>query len=523
MIKIKDFIKNIPYLPLLYGIFPILFLFAHNISELKYEMLWLPLFIVTFIVLVFTIILSIFVKDYIKSGLILSLFFIVFLSYGNFKELLLSVGWLIDIGIVRDKYLYPLGIFSFISASYFIMRSKDLGAVYKFFRTAGFALIAFSFVSIGFSAYSNSRSSVVFEDGAVQTGLNQDQNLPDIYYIVPDSYARVDILKEVHNYDNSEFINFLKKKGFSVLSKNHSNYQNTVLSIPATMNMDYLDNLLPETIEKNDIANLIHNNRVQQFLKAQGYKIIQFDSGLGITSYNKYADIRFNPSRLNNFSHRIIETSLLKYFVSKRQFFGFSINNEERKRILYSFEKLKEIPELDVGGPKFVFLHLFLPHPPFLFDRNGEEVNVEEASILTEEEYGRFWLDQLIFANKQLSLVVDEILAKSKTEPIIIIQSDHGYVFWMNDLSDRFFELETFTTATRASGKNFSALYLPGGKKTLLPDNLTNVNTFRFIFKNYFNADYDLLEDKIYKYYDYLLLKNHSDFKNIKQVPWGLL
>src|SRR3990167_9749042 len=93
MLKIKDFIKNISYLPFLYGTFPILFLFAHNISELKYEMLWAPLLTVIFVILVFTVVLRIFIKDYRKSGLILSLFFLLFLSYGNFKELV-SGGWL---------------------------------------------------------------------------------------------------------------------------------------------------------------------------------------------------------------------------------------------------------------------------------------------------------------------------------------------------------------------------------------------------------------------------------------------
>lgn len=515
MLKIKDFIKNIPYLPFLYGIFPILFLFTHNISELKYEMLWLPLFTVIFIILVFTVILSIFVKDYHKSGLILSLFFLLFLSYGNFKELL-SGGWLADIGIIKDKYLYPLGILFFGLASYFVMRSGDLKAVYGFFKTVGCVLITYSLVSIGFSAYSNRQSDVGFWDSVDQTESGQNQNLPDIYYIIPDTYARADVLKELYDYDNSEFINFLKGKGFSVLSNNKSNYQNTMISIPSTLNMDYLDNLLPETINDDDFKNMVQNSRVQQFLKGRGYKIIYFDSGYGITSYNKYADLKFNSSYINDFSRQIIETSLLKYFVVKRNLFGFSIKNEERKRILYSIDKLKEIPEMEVGGPKFVFLHINSPHTPFLFDRNGGEVDVDWYSVTSSKEYNDLWLDQLIFISRQLSSAVEEILAKSKTEPIIVIQSDHGLEVMAFGLPEEYFQSDTFT---RARIKNFSAFYLPGNKKKILPNDLTNVNTFRFIFKNYFNADLNLLENKIYKYFDYSLLKHSSDLKNMKQVP----
>jgi len=505
-------------LPLLYGIFPVLFLFAHNISELKYEMLWLPLAAIFFVILVSTAILSIFVKDYRKLGLILSLFFLFFLSYGNFKELL-SGGWLEDSDIIRDRFLYPLGVLFFGLVGYFIMRAGDLKAIYGFFKTTGYALIAFSLINIGFSAYSNRQSDVGFWDSAGQTESDQNQNLPDIYYIIPDAYPRADILKEFLNYDNSEFVDFLEKKGFSVLSGSQSNYQNTVLSIPVTLNMDYLYNLLPETVKEDDFKNMVQNSRVQQFLKGRGYKIIYFNSGYGITSYNKYADIKFDLGYINDFSRQIIETSLLKYFVIKKQFFGISMKNEERKRILRSFEKLKEIPEIKTDGPKFVFIHINSPHTPFLFDRGGGEVNVDYYSIPTREKFNDFLRDQIMFINGQLSSVVDEILAKSETEPIVIIQSDHGFEFFMTDMPDGFFESDAFN---RARIKNLSAFYLPGNKKTLLPNNMTNVNTFRFIFKNYFNADYDLLEDKVYKYFTGSFFDSHADLRNIEQVPKNL-
>ena len=510
--KFKDFLKNIPYLPFVYGIFPVLFLFVHNISELQYEMLWLPLFAVIFIILIFAVVLSIFVKDYRKSGLILSLFFLLFLSYGNFKELL-SGGWLEDLGIIRDKYLYSLGVLFFGLTSYFIMRARDLKAVYGFFKTMGCVLIAISLVSMGFSAYStNKRNDVGPLDGAGQIDLSQKQNFPDIYYIIPDSYGRADTLKESYDYDNSEFINFLKKKGFSVLSRSNSNYQNTILSIPTTLNMDYWDNLLPEAVKEDDFTNKIQNSRVQQFLKERGYKTIFLNSGYGITSFNKYSDFKFDPSYINDFSARIIENSLLKYFVIKRQFFGFNLKNEERKRILYNLEKLKEVPEID--GPKFVFSHINAPHTPFLFDRNGENVDVNWETVTSSETYNSLWLDQLIFISKQLNSVVEAILAKSKTPPIIIIQSDHGpdmMSLWSDNPPE---------AAIRERIKNFSALYLPDGKEKLLPNNMTNVNTFRFIFKNYFNADYSLLENKIYTYYDYSLIKYRSDLKNITEIQF---
>ena len=42
----------------------------------------------------------------------------------------------------------------------------------------------------------------------------KETNLPDIYYIVLDEYAGIQSLKNNFDFDNSEFYNYLTKKGF---------------------------------------------------------------------------------------------------------------------------------------------------------------------------------------------------------------------------------------------------------------------------------------------------------------------
>ena len=46
-----------------------------------------------------------------------------------------------------------------------------------------------------------------------------------------------------------------------------------------------------------------------------------------------------------------------------------------------------------------------------------------------------------------------------------------------------------------------NAILLPEMNKDLLSNKITPVNTFRLIFKNYFNIEIDLLKDKVF-YYD---------------------
>ena len=99
--------------------------------------------------------------------------------------------------------------------------------------------------------------------------------------------------------------------------------------------------------------------------------------------------------------------------------------------------------------------------------------------------------DFLKFSNKKIMQVVDELLADPEYSPVIIIQADHGYGFDidMSELSKENLEQKMSI---------FSAYYLPGTEENLSDDVITPVNTFRIIFNSYFDADYDLLENKMY-------------------------
>jgi len=49
----------------------------------------------------------------------------------------------------------------------------------------------------------------------------------------------------------------------------------------------------------------------------------------------------------------------------------------------------------------------------------------------------------------------------------------------------------------RKAHNNLNVYYLPNGSKSLY-ETISPVNSFRVIFNEYFNADFELLEDKYY-------------------------
>ncbi|HPZ10083.1 MAG TPA: hypothetical protein PL110_18475, partial [Candidatus Eremiobacteraeota bacterium] len=326
-------------------------------------------------------------------------------------------------------------------------------------------------------------------------------NLPNIYYIILDGYARSDIHKEIYKYDNSELINYLKEKKFYIASKSRSNYCYTNLSLPSSLNFMYLDDIISNTDNQFYKTNIINyhreNNRVFRFLKTLGYKTIIFYTGN--TSVERInSDIILCPMMpINEFQWSLISYTPLEEIIGKHL---FSLENLHRHRVLYCFDNIPDTT--DMKSPFIVFAHILCPHPPFVFGENGEKVNNVKINFFdatlyrdeaheTQEEYIEKYRNQSKFTSKKIIKTIDDILTRSNTLPIIIIQADHGSGAFFDETS-----LENANLKERFSILN--AYYFPNNNYKHLYDTITPVNSFRVIFNTYFNCQYKLLKDKNY-------------------------
>ncbi len=105
------------------------------------------------------------------------------------------------------------------------------------------------------------------------------------------------------------------------------------------------------------------------------------------------------------------------------------------------------------------------------------------------------YVDEIIYLNKVIQEVVDDILAQSTVEPIIIIQGDHG----SKSISRKRKELRIFE-----STGILNVYYLPEHCRSDLYPSISPVNSFRVVFNSCFGTNFELLEDKAY-------LGNESD------------
>lgn len=444
-----------------------------------------------------------------KGALLASVFTFVFFSYIYLFDALGWVGSMIDADFeARARYIFAIlalvGLTSFFSIVFSRRDPAGLGRALNF-ATAFLLLVTGLNVAAGVYQSRSGDAGHLFAQDPAGATTSSIGYAPDIYYIILDAYANEHTLKEAYDYDNGGFLGALEARGFYVASESRSNYFKTPPSLASSLNMKYVNYLAEEYGEdytsKAPLTNLIQNNEVVRFLRARGYSFVNFDSGFGPTASSPLADVNiFSENSLgrlflrNNFLLSLLyQTSVLSPFHAS----GFS-NDNQAKRILFTFEKLKELQESDIKKPMFVFAHVIAPHGPYVVDK---ECRPRPRSDDTDFSWQELYLDQLGCVNKKALELVDVLLIEPEgssgperfagpQKPIVIIQSDHG----LNVHSDA--APEFLAEEQKERLRNFSVFYMPQGGNDVLYKSITPVNIFRVVFNRYFGTNYERLPDR---------------------------
>jgi hypothetical protein len=299
------------------------------------------------------------------------------------------------------------------------------------------------------------------------------------------------MLRTVYNFDNSEFLDGLRRRGFLVADKSCSNYSHTLLSLASSLNMTYLEDL-GHTLQAHDrnkkaIFSMTHGNRVSRFFKSQGYRYATNLTVYEVTGVSETADVTYSltsPWIRGEFVDRLMGSTAASLFRP---------NKVDYHR--HALESIRDAARLE--GPKFVFWHLLLPHNPFVFDRHGNVTQAAYSRMDDDDESRKQpYLDQMMFLNGKMLQIVDDILKSSRTPPIIIIQGDHGPMAKMPRRSSGNQKAWLPSAAERMPILN--AYLVPDAVRAKLYPAITPVNTFRILFSELFGADLPLLPDRSY-------------------------
>lgn len=484
--------RNLVAHPLMLAVYPILFLYAHNIEELRFSEIILPLGASLAGAFTLLLLLGRILKDYERAALIVTLLLVGFFFYGHVfaKGGVLDPKWV----VFRPRYLLPLWLVFFGGGVYLVGRIRgNLKVITQVMNAMAVSLVALQVWSIASYEIRNDGAAM---DALVASPLTPAVQLrssveprPDIYYIVLDAYASATTLKEHYDYDNGAFLEFLKKRGFYVVPNGRSNYAMTRISLASSLNMQHLYGRPRSEVRVNTaLDRMIRHNAIARFMKSQNYKLIHFSAGWGPTDSSPHADVNFRFGR-SEFGSLLIRSTLLHPF-------DVHLGWNARNGILKTFETLAAMPA--DGAPKFVFAHMMTPHPPFLFGRDGEPPKVYDfkwSGAVWKDRKG--YLDQLIFTNRKIMALVETILEKSERAPIIIIQADHGPASTFK--TARFKELNDITdTMLRERMTILNAYYFPRGGTEVLYESITPVNSFCVLANYYFGANCPLQPDESY-------------------------
>ena len=425
-------------------------------------------------------------KDEQKASLLVSLVLLLFFAYGHVYDFLT-----INLKRLHVRHRHLLSAWSLltIAAIRFSLKEKGNKYIYStFLNIVSGCLIIISSVQI---ARDKLAAKVKWQPNKfANIRLSHTGSLPDIYYIILDAHASSSTLREFYDHDIGALIERLKAKGFFIVHKSRSNYAMTVLSLASSLNMDYLDSLGNQIgAEKQDLyllKQMIEDNVVMRILRSIGYKVIFLGSGFGITQRNQYADVEIDCGYVDETLGRFIQSTLFRVLADRLRL----IARDKYNRVIRMFSELGGIHNFN--SPKFTFAHIPSPQWPFLFDANGKLINGANLDSAQQKEA---YLNQLIFIDKKVEELIDEILTCSRMAPIIILQSDHGPNF---AFPGKYHLQNPPPEVLREKMRIFNAFYLPNGENDFLYDSMSPVNTFRLIFNRYFGSNFLLLKDESY-------------------------
>ncbi|MCP4566762.1 MAG: LTA synthase family protein [FCB group bacterium] len=487
--------------PLLFGIFPVLFLYAQNAQDMNLSDIGPSLILICIAITILIPVAGLIMRNLEKGALAVTILTILFFSYGHLTGIIPSFQFSLgsfNIG-PNEVVLAIYGLLLIFGLTFVIRTKRDIAPLTKILFQLGLLLVAVQVAQGGYIIASRPEAKPV-EPMATIDRANLPEKLPDIYYIVMDAYGSEDILKSIYDVDNSDFTSWLREQGFFVADSSHSNYTTTVKSLAATLNFDYVQNIGDFALDLRDkipLARQLWNNKVFTYLKNLGYTTVAFGStGTNYTGSIE-TDVKLQSSGgRSEFQSLLMSTLPLPLFLPQ----GLSEDEAHRRMVLSLMDKIPKITE--APSPKFVFAHVFSPHKPFVFDRDGgpnkkikpSEVSKNQSNSQNyESQYIDCYADQVTFITKRLRQTITEILELDQDNPpIIIVQGDHGPRSGMN-----WFDINR--TNLREVFSITNAMYLPGvDYDQVLNNDLSSVNTFRLIFNEYFKTDFEMLPNRHY-------------------------
>ncbi len=475
--------------PVLFAVYPVLAQYAANTGELGLDGLPRPLVAVVLaalaLVAVGRVVTRRWWKGAIFASIILAAFFVLWGTMA--KPLLYGMGERWDVKIRYLFLAYCCGVGAILVWA--ALRRGNGAKATKALNVVAAVLVVMALGQATMTAVQSWGKAVPVTSEIEVVEQAAPEGLPDVYFIVLDSYLRADVLANIYGYDNSPFLDAMRGRGFFVADQGHVSYTSTTLSLPACLNMEFLENLsdAPRAGEGEGLRldSLYHDNKVHKIFRDLGYRLASFSTGYGFTEPGSEFDrvVSYEKSwwEPTQFEIMLMDfTPLLRIL----RYGGIDFGHESwRRQLLFVLEHL-HVPAKESSEPVFVQAHLMAPHAPFVFRADGgSQEPAGVFSLIAEpgpedsmDVMNRLYVEQIQGLNPYVEAAVDRILEVSENPPIIAIVADHGaprlQLLYEEGLKH-----------------TLLMVLLPGADANQLPNDMNLVQLFPLIFGTSFGLD----------------------------------
>lgn len=331
-------------------------------------------------------------------------------------------------------------------------------------------------------------------------------SLPDVYYIVLDSYSSGRELAAQYGHDNRDFEAALRQRGFAVPAQARANYVMTFLALAASLNWTYMHDLAwrpgRESLDRSVPHSMIESSRAATSLQALGYRVVFLPTSYGATARNRNADTVIARQGASEFQAVWFGGTVLPAlgqvlcgdagFCTTGQL-PFAPEGADAFR--WKLARLASLPR--VPGPKLVIAHLMIPHEPFVF---RADCTTREPywprSAAEDARWRAAYAEQVACLNRLLLPLVDTLIATSRVPPIVILQGDHGHGRFPLGRAPELARVSRDQVVDRAHV--FAAYHLPGVPPAAVPESVSPVNVWPLLLTHVFSRPTPLLPDETY-------------------------
>ena len=370
-----------PYYLFIFPLFYALYLYAQNMGEINFIVVIRPILVLCILAAVLYGIFRLIAKSSRIAAFLSFLWLIFLLFYGSLylylkdhpvfgmnlgHHIIIGVVWVVlfvtlTVLILTRKIKLTANVVIFVNLMSVLLL---LNAVYSIFKERD------QFIFYAANQNEASQGSSAQEEwlASVEQPLTAPvgSTPPDIYYIIPDMFARSDAILAETGYDNSAFIQQLKDLGFYVAECSRSNYASTQLSIASSLNMNYLDQIQQGMTDRPMLVEPMSDSLVRSSLEAIGYQTVVFENGFGLPEIRGAAVTKSPAGKFflfepyNPFESLIVNNSFLRVFydvnfgpfsrVYDRVFFPYTQHVQAQK---YIFDELPALGATDCTQVRF--------------------------------------------------------------------------------------------------------------------------------------------------------------------------